>query len=533
MARPDNFPVSPERPRLIGVEIYLALLILSGALGAVIWTDFPDAGLLRFAPILGFVMGTAWLFWQISSRSKAEAIFVPPPSRAVRFFPSSGTDKWTFENRVHALKLEGPKFEIPSLEVPKLKYSHTDIPLDAMVDGFVCATSFQAATAAAYPMFETLGRLSKDFGYAVSLDPESAGHLSEAAQRGYENFLEGHIGETMAAEALQSLGHKVEFAETANQSGWDILVDGEPYNVKVGDTASHLIREHFDKHEDIGVITHVDAAADFPTDDVIGLKVLAADNVDHVVHTAEHLDTASGLAEAAFHFPIATFLFACRKEYLISKNHGIDVVESLKSIVYKSAMVAGGSTAGVLIAMANGWNPVGPVIAAGLLARWGWKLFQTAKAQQQLKRLQTYFESWHPVWDSTFESFSNSLDKMAKNQQESFEHEVAAFTNYASEKSSDLQKRLFEALKSLCHASIDLFQRLDDALVSDYNRLQRQVPHRSTLHRTVWPKHSDYIGDLSRRWIDAKRQELNVESEVAQKIFADAEMRGVDWSPKN
>jgi len=64
--------------------------------------------------------------------------------------------------------------------------------------------------------------------------------------------LQGYVAEQMIAAELQAKGHDVEFPDTSNNPGWDLLVDGQPFQVKsLADPAG--VREHLAAYPDIPV----------------------------------------------------------------------------------------------------------------------------------------------------------------------------------------------------------------------------------------------------------------------------------------
>ena len=57
-------------------------------------------------------------------------------------------------------------------------------------------------------------------------------------------------------------GHDVETPDSGTNEGWDHIIDGKPYNVKVTDEPLY-IQEHLDKHPDIDVIANREMADAF------------------------------------------------------------------------------------------------------------------------------------------------------------------------------------------------------------------------------------------------------------------------------
>ena len=69
--------------------------------------------------------------------------------------------------------------------------------------------------------------------------------------------LQGYVAEQMIAQELTAAGYDVEFPETSNQAGWDLLVDGEPFQVKCG-ASKQIVETHFEKYPDIPVYVNAE-----------------------------------------------------------------------------------------------------------------------------------------------------------------------------------------------------------------------------------------------------------------------------------
>ena len=69
------------------------------------------------------------------------------------------------------------------------------------------------------------------------------------------NQLKGYVAERLIAQELQSQGYEVEFPESSNQAGYDLLINNEPFQVKCGESPS-LVQDHFEKYPDIPVLVN-------------------------------------------------------------------------------------------------------------------------------------------------------------------------------------------------------------------------------------------------------------------------------------
>ena len=81
------------------------------------------------------------------------------------------------------------------------------------------------------------------------------------AQAGSIANLKGYTMEQLAATKLVDDGHTVELPDNPNQPGWDLIVDGEPFQVKCLADSSGL-REHFERYPEIPVLANSDLIAE-------------------------------------------------------------------------------------------------------------------------------------------------------------------------------------------------------------------------------------------------------------------------------
>lgn len=82
--------------------------------------------------------------------------------------------------------------------------------------------------------------------FAKELDLEQSGELIR---------LKGYAAERLIALELQGKGHEVSFPESSNQKGFDLLVDGQQFQVKCLSSVGG-VHEHFRKYPDIPVLVN-------------------------------------------------------------------------------------------------------------------------------------------------------------------------------------------------------------------------------------------------------------------------------------
>lgn len=83
--------------------------------------------------------------------------------------------------------------------------------------------------------------------------------MAEKAQEGAENGLRGYVAEQIVAARLVENGHIVALPETSNNPGFDVIVDGNIFQVKCLADLEGL-KEHFLKYPDIPVYANAELA---------------------------------------------------------------------------------------------------------------------------------------------------------------------------------------------------------------------------------------------------------------------------------
>ncbi|MFX6540423.1 glycine zipper family protein, partial [Acinetobacter baumannii] len=96
--------------------------------------------------------------------------------------------------------------------------------------------------------------------FASKGNPENLNTLQDISANtldsaGAVTRLTGYVAEQQVALNLQQQGHTVEFPDSANQAGYDLIVDGTPMQVKCSMDADYVL-SHFDKYPDIPVIVN-------------------------------------------------------------------------------------------------------------------------------------------------------------------------------------------------------------------------------------------------------------------------------------
>lgn len=170
--------------------------------------------------------------------------------------------------------------------------------------------------------------------------------------------LEGYTAERVAAAHLVSQGHVVEFPDTSNQVGYDLLVDGHPFQVK--DTLTPgLISEHLEKYPDIPVIINSEMGVHFTgNENVVVDPDLSHDQIATAVHNT--IDGVDLLNAAPINIPLITLALSSIKEGSLLLAKKTDIKTAGKHVAYDTASVGIGGAAGAKIGTLVG-SLLGPV----------------------------------------------------------------------------------------------------------------------------------------------------------------------------
>jgi hypothetical protein len=217
------------------------------------------------------------------------------------------------------------------------------------------------------------GTVLDALSFSSSGQPDSFWTLREVAgdtidRAGAVTRLQGYVAEQQVALDLAREGHQVEFPAGPGQAGWDLLVDGQPVQVKCTLDAD-AVMEHFDRYPNIPVVVNAELA------DQLGEHPLVFVDYDmshaDVVHsTGDSLDAITDFADAddLLPIPLTAIAFASLRNYRelrtgrtdgwgFARRTGIDAA-------LRTAGGGAGSTIGGLVGSLLG--PVGAIVGLGI-----------------------------------------------------------------------------------------------------------------------------------------------------------------------
>lgn len=430
----------------------------------------------------------------------------------------------------------------------------------ALADGLLMGASAYAAGVAASP--EARGYLAS---LPRSLDRIGVGDapissFTQAQLIGYENWLKGHIGEQVAANVLTAQGHHVTFASTPNQPGWDLIVDGEPVNVKVGESAIAHIEEHFEKYPDVEVLTDIQTAELLDHPLVQGVPGLGAEMIDapvrsggivdvapnhspavegaetDILHGAQHIGTEDSLealdgadaAAAGLHVPWVTASATICKEIALTAKHGGSLEESVRIILTDVAAVAIGANIGGVGGSLLG--PIGTLCGAVLGAVFGKYIVNGVRresVENELKRLRPRLEAIDQAWQEATETFLRDVGRVIDQVNAQFKSETEPVRLAYEKRIEELLQRHDEATRLFFESVHDLFSSFYDWLDQDLMEARRLHPERPMWKRLLLPSRSDSARRLAEVLLAKRRIELSRWHDRFASVIANAEISGV------
>lgn len=196
--------------------------------------------------------------------------------------------------------------------------------------------------------------------------------MSELKQEYIERNLIGYVAEMVVSTRLQQ--YDVSFPDTSNNPGFDLLVDGNPFQVKCYSdsvTALKALDEHFEKYPDIPVYVNsevlpaVTESNETWADSVFGVEGFDYETTNEIL--TQSLDAGAALSNT----PIPVFAITCSlaknvhrwwKGSIPLKNLPLEAI--VDGTIKGSLSAAGGYTGGIIGLLLFG--PAGAVIFSGV-----------------------------------------------------------------------------------------------------------------------------------------------------------------------
>ena len=277
-----------------------------------------------------------------------------------------------------------------------------DILFDAI------AINPQALAAADFSRVEDIDNIFTFGAFAQRIES-----MEGAAQAGAENQLRGYVAEMMVATRLRE--HDVRFPETSNNPGHDLLVDGQPFQVKCSgnpDAGMHMLEKHFEQYPDTPVyanseLVHAVRESDSPwADKVFGVEGFDYETTNRVME--QSLESGADLMDVPFPF-FAVAVSAARNIHGWWKGsvplRDLPLEAAVDGAIHGSLSAAGGFAGGGIGLLLFG--PAGAVIFGG--TGQAAALFGASTLRRTFDDLRT--KKWAASVDNAADAFKTALNK--------------------------------------------------------------------------------------------------------------------------
>lgn len=248
---------------------------------------------------------------------------------------------------------------------------------------------------------------------------------SDSAVLGGISQLKGYVAERAVAADLVSSGHTVSFPEASNTPGFDLIVDGQPFQVKFHESLQG-IREHFDRY-DYPVFANSDLAGKIPddlVDHVFFIEGLSSEVITEVaessLNAADQMLNSSSMASAGA-ISIARGLIAYRDGSLT--RHQL-VEQVLLDGMVRVGLAGSGAAIGSAVGLVT-FGPAGAWVfgtGAPILAA-----MQTSNATMWVKGLVRSEQQrlWERLAHARIDDLQSAVRRALKNKRELINSKIA------------------------------------------------------------------------------------------------------------
>lgn len=244
---------------------------------------------------------------------------------------------------------------------------------------------------------------------------------SDSAVLGHISQLKGYVAEHAVAAELTAAGHTVSFPDTPNTPGWDLVIDGQPFQVKFHSDLNG-IREHFE-HYDYPVIANTELHGDIPEtwqDQVFFVDGLSNELVTQI--TKQSQESVADILEPG-HISMAGLVSATRG--LIAYRSGqLTGRQALEQVLLDGTVRASLFGAGGIVGATVGTMMFGPAGA------WVFGAGTPILAQMQTSRMTTLLKEHvkgkaHHEWESRAHQRVDALQQAVRKALIRKRHQIA------------------------------------------------------------------------------------------------------------
>ncbi|WP_271399273.1 hypothetical protein [Salinicoccus roseus] len=315
--------------------------------------------------------------------------------------------------------------------------------------------------------------------------------------------LKGYTAEQLVALELQGKGHDVSFPATSNNTGYDLIVDGQPFQVKSLSDPSG-IHEHFSKYPETPVFVNKEILSSLDNNPLVYGTEISNQDVEEITYNS--LDYAAEFSE--LDIPIITIAVSGLFNGYKILNDGLSVrlagLNIVNETVSRSVATMGGKAVGTVIGPLFG--PAGVVVMPMFLGLTG--AYNGGKITSRLKNLYTRKEREQILNDLTLlikkvlevipKKVNQREDTFNKVKQRITDHQVLKhILNSLHDKQAEKEKYLFNKRDELA-GWLHKISTNQIVIESDTQHILDTVI-RSQVHPHVYQEELTALGNSYRR----------------------------------
>ncbi|GAB6180161.1 hypothetical protein JCM14036_14800 [Desulfotomaculum defluvii] len=328
---------------------------------------------------------------------------------------------------------------------------------------------------------------------------------------GWMNRLEGYVTEQYAFDVLTKLGHDVKLPSDSNQEGWDLLVDGQPWQVK-GGTDPGKITEHFEKHPDIPIITSSDLKQHFPDNEmVVGYDELDPALLENA--TVQSLEGINGLNDTmGLGIPVITLAVSSFKEFNLLIDDKTELMDSFKNVALDVAGTGGGGFVGAQVGATAGAiaGPPGALIGGflgGLAGAVAGRMLTNSIKTHELEKAKDHYIN-------QVEKSKTFLDDLQENQRRSLKNQfqiINKVLNVSKDKlikdyeanKIDFNQGVLDNQKKIVEETPNILKSIKVEL----NKSEKQILSNlkpNPIRKLLFPSEDDFLFDMTKQWFEKR-----------------------------
>ncbi|MFQ6238229.1 hypothetical protein [Sinorhizobium meliloti] len=292
--------------------------------------------------------------------------------------------------------------------------------------------------------------------FAFGQFADRVGSMSDAAAAGAGNNIRGYVSEQLVAARLVESGHVVEFPATSNNPGFDLLVDGNAFQIKCLSDIEGL-RKHFERYPDMPVYANGELAeAVLASGEAWASKVFYIEGFDReIADLVMRTSLEAGEALGDLNVPYFAMAISTARNLQGWWRGRVPLADLPLSVLLDNNVKGGLAAVGGLSGKALGllaFGPAGALVLGsvggiGALVGAGWTREQAARLLSA---------EWLEELDMTTERFRTALGAAIQSKIELLRQKQVQLPGDDNPVRNWIDNRFSDDIVSMCEAAYDL-----------------------------------------------------------------------------